>query len=402
MSEIRRFFASCALGAEDLLRQEIEAFRPFALDLSGKPATADFRIVATDQGGVEFEAAWEVGLSLNHWLKLANRIWLRLATFPAKSPPRLQEKLRALNLKPYLGDQAFHFNVEAHHCALHNEKQLRRWAQDIFKLDPESPFELFLRGASDEWTLSLDTSGEHLHKRGHRPHAGVAPLRETLAAFSLRLLLDGEPWSVRRRVTLLDPMTGAGTFLREAHGLEIPVTGRDFVYRHFKNAPKIMLSDAYFKNLNPEWVTPDAGSWGQLIGGDSDPALSPLHDELSRQTGARIVHGDSFLRDTRADWGVSEKAPLWLILNPPYGERLEGLSWIEKLGPWSRGLRAEKILLWCPEKLKASVLKAMGAEPSFEQRMSNGGIPCAVMRWDFSTKPAESIVTENDQKPRRS
>ncbi|MBX3018889.1 MAG: hypothetical protein KF767_13445 [Bdellovibrionaceae bacterium] len=380
MSDVRRFFASCALGAEELLRQEIESFRPFTLDVSGRPATADFRIVTTDQGGVEFEAAWEVGLALNHWLKLANRIWLRLASFPAKSPPRLQERLRSLNLKPYLGDRPFHFNVEAHHCALHNEKQLRRWAADIWKLDADSPFEVFLRGASDEWTISLDTSGEHLHKRGNRPHAGVAPLRETHAAFSLRVLLEGEPWAVRRRVTLLDPMTGAGTFLREARGLEAPVTGRDFVFRHFKNTPKILLSDAYFKNLNPEWRLEETKSWGDLVGGEIDPALAPIHREL---IDARVLIGDSFARTMRADWGIQDDARLWIVLNPPYGERLAGLEWIERLGPWARGLGAEKLLLWCPEKLKSAVLKAMPWEPAFEQRMSNGGIPCAVMRWNW-------------------
>lgn len=375
------------MGAEERLRAEIECFRAFTLDPSGRPSTAPFRVITTDRGGVEFEAAWEVGLALNHWLKLANRIWLRLGEFTAKSPPRLQERLRAVDLTRYLGDAPIRFNVEATHCALHNEKQLRRWGQDIFKIQEESPFEVFLRGVNDVWTLSLDTSGELLHKRGARPHAGPAPLRETLAAYSLRILLDGEPWAQRRDVWLLDPMTGSGTFLREAHGLEAPVTGRDFTFRHFRNVPRILLSEAYFKNLNPEWRLEGVNVWGGLIGGEIDPGLSHVHEDLARTTGARVLHGDSFTRVRRADWEIPEDARLWIVLNPPYGERLEGLEWIEKLPAWARGLGAEKLLLWCPEKLKSAVTESFGRAPDHVERMSNGGIPCALMEWRAMNRP---------------
>lgn len=378
-----KFFASCALGAEEVLRDEIEALRPFCLDLTGRPSTAEFRVLTVDQGGVEFETSLEVGLALNHWLKTANRIWLRRAAFPAKSPARMQERLRSLDVSKYFGNEGFRFEVEAHRCQIHNEKQIRRWGEDIFKIDPQSPFELFLRGVNDEWVVSIDTSGEHLHKRGQRPHAGVAPLRETLAAYSLRLLLRGVPWSRRLKTVVLDPMTGSGSFLREAWGLERPVTSRGFAFQKFKNCPKILLSDSYFKNLHPDWRMDEAGPWAGLVGGEIDSGLEPILDDLTKQTGAQVYFGDSLLRQTRGDWNLPLGAHVWMLVNPPYGERLEGLEWIEKLPVLCRKLSIEKLLLWCPESRRSSVLKSFGVAPVFEQRMSNGGIPVAVMIWEF-------------------
>ena len=95
----KRFFASCALGAEDRLKGEIESFHPFCLDLEGRPTTVGLQFIDVTPGGVEFETSLEAGFALNHWLKTANRIWLRLESFPAKSPQRMQDRLRNLNFK---------------------------------------------------------------------------------------------------------------------------------------------------------------------------------------------------------------------------------------------------------------------------------------------------------------
>lgn len=387
------FFASCALGAEDLLEAEIEGFRAFCLDVEGRPSTAPFQIVSRDKGGLEFEASLEVGYTLNHWLKTANRILLRIDRFPAKSPMRLQERLRSADLKTYFGTEAFRFQVEATTCQIHNEKQIRRWAGDIWDVNEDSDLTLLLRGVNDEWTLSIDTSGEHLHKRGQRRHAGAAPLRETLAAISLRMLCQNEPWQHRTQVSLLDPMAGAGTFLREAWQLDRPVTSRTFSFQKLKNCPKILRSEAYWKNLSPEWRLENVKDWGQLIAADQDADMEPLLQSLATEIGVQFRVLNSFTQKTRADWAVPEAAPLWIILNPPYGERLAGLEWVQALPAWVRGLRAEKLLLWCPEKIGSSVRKAFAQAPQVERFLSNGGIDCAVMLFSFPTHQARHDKT---------
>lgn len=375
------FFASCALGAENILEQEIESLRPFTLGREGLPSTGPFKILSRAKGGVEFSADLEVGLALNHWLKTAHRILLRVSQFEAKSPPRLFDRLKSVSLQTYQNPVRPSFQVEARHCKVHNEKQIRRFAEDLWDLDEKSDLRLYLRGEKDQWTLSLDTSGEHLHKRGRRLKAGAAPLRESLAAVTLRLVTESEPRGRRRTITLLDPMAGTGSLLSEAWILDQPIRSRSFVYQNWKNCPKILLSPTYWKNLAEEWQQGQA--WGALVAGEIDPGVFDLLkvslQALEPEAPIILRKGDSFALRGRKDWGVDETAPLWIISNPPYGERLSGTEWVDKLPLWVKNLRAERVIVWVPHPLRESFINKMGRDPILDHEISNGGIHCHIL-----------------------
>ena len=95
---------------------------------------------------------------------------------------------------------------------------------------------VMLRIDDDLATISMDTSGEGLHKRGSKQFTGKAPLRETMAAGFLRQMgYDGSQ-------PVLDPMCGSGTFLLEAAEIAAglaPGRGRDFAFEHFAGAAKL-------------------------------------------------------------------------------------------------------------------------------------------------------------------
>lgn len=379
-----RFFASCVLGGEDILEKEIETCRPFCLDVEGKPSASAFQILERHKGGIEFEAALEVGFALNYWLKTANRILLRLSAFHAQSPPRLFDRLKNVDLRPYVREGGFQFKVEARQCRVSNEKQIRRLADDLWPVNEDAETTLLLRGDNDEWVLSLDTSGEHLHKRGLRLHAGAAPLRETLAALTLRMLLEGEPWGARQQATVLDPMSGSGTFLIEAWNLDRPVASRGFAFQNFKNCPKILLSESYWKNLDPEWTRGKA--FRQLVAGELDEELLPLLEKNLQQIDVEttVRDGDCFSAMSRAAWGILDDGPLWIVMNPPYGERLGGLDWVQKTYDFCVGLRAQKLAVWVPQTAYTKFTQNMrNLKPLRDVEISNGGIHCHLMIYQF-------------------
>lgn len=379
------FFVSTAMGLEEALAQEILECLPFCIDTRGRPRTGSDSVawpeMSFHKGGVSLDLELEAGFQLNNWLKTANRILLRIAKFPAKSPTRLHERLKAIDIKSWIGSEPFELQIDAHECAVHNEKWIHRLATDFWPLVDRDAgplraqnHRLFLRGEKDEWVLSLDTSGEHLHKRGDRPKAGAAPLRETLAAATLRALVFGESRHELGRVTLMDPMAGTGSFLREGRSLYLPNLGRPYSYETLAKLPKIMKSEDFWKNLRSPWR--EEVLFGDLVGGEIDPEVFPI---LQKSPGVRSYSGDSLQRLSRSDWGVSESARLWMVLNPPYGERIKDLSWLSAFPDWARSMKPEKLAIWLPVSLEAKFLKLMAAEPAQRLSLSNGGIPCRVL-----------------------
>lgn len=163
----------------------------------------------------------------------------------------------------------------------------------------------------DTCTLMLDTSGVGLHKRGYRPAALEAPLRETLAA--AMVILSG----YRGRDILLDPFCGSGTIPIEAALIaknRAPGLGRNFAAMQFPWLPKKLWSDAADALRAKEFdrVYP-------IIGADCDPKAIALAKDNARRAGVdnTITFEVKDVGDHRfdADYGK-------LVTNPPYGERL--------------------------------------------------------------------------------
>lgn len=162
----------------------------------------------------------------------------------------------------------------------------------------------------DEVTLSLDTSGEPLHKRGYKEAVAKAPLRETLAALVLREMgYDG-------RAPLLDPMCGSGTFVIEAAQLAAglaPGRARGFAFERLANFNR----DAFMALRDRP---PHARSGIVFQGFDRDPGAIRMSTENAER--AEVSDRTQFAQSALKDLARPEGAPGWVVTNPPYGARI--------------------------------------------------------------------------------
>lgn len=168
---------------------------------------------------------------------------------------------------------------------------------------------------NDYCTISLDTSGASLHHRGYRTVTNIAPLNEVLAAGLIQL----SGWQAN--TDFLDPMCGSGTFLIEAamFALKIPanINRKTFAFEKWKDWDpelfEIIKESQLKKVINPKI---------QISGSDKAPsAIEKVKQNIENANLSdfiKIQKNDFFQLDKLT------KGPLHLLMNPPYGERLEG------------------------------------------------------------------------------
>ena len=215
-----RLFAVATPGLEPVVAAELQA-------LPGA------RQLVTVPGGVEFTGDLAALYRANLWLRSASRVLLRLAELRALHFASLRRQVAQLPWERFAPSPVrVTVAATAHRCRLyHSTAVAERIAlgiadRGIEVLPADSPraapeLHLIARGTDDLFTISLDTSGELLHRRGYRSEDAGAPLRETLAAALLQLCeWDGS-------TPLLDPTCGSGTLVIEAALLAFRITTRD-------------------------------------------------------------------------------------------------------------------------------------------------------------------------------
>lgn len=367
----------------------MRAVWPLLLGKDAKPHDLPFPEVQVFEGGFEFEAELHTGVQLNFFLKTANRVLLRMASFKAKDLPKFYQKFKSLPWIDFLPDGHVEWEVAAQKSRLNNEKRLQESAEqalsEIFKgqRGAQSCGTIYVRMDDDLCTISLDSTGEHLHKRGWSILKGEAPLRETLAAIMLKDLMDGATAADLAQVTLLDPMMGSGTFLTEARALWFGQFARPYAFQKWKRAPKLFLSPSFALNYK---ALPTM-SFAALVGNDLNPDMVTVAEknfsEVERQI--QTVQRAAFVKTphsfTQGD-GLASKVPqaerLWMVVNPPYGERLAtaGEGGPVKLAQGlCRHYSPERLGILYPEKER--VMKAPpGYKVLKEVKINNGGIRC--------------------------
>jgi len=183
----------------------------------------------------------------------------------------------------------------------------------------------------DVVTLSIDTSGAGLHKRGYRAYAGAAPLKETLAA----ALVMMSRWKFSQ--PMIDPFCGSGTILIEAAMFArnmAPGLNRSFVCEEWPGFEASLFSkardDASSKTFKDKTY--------KLIGYDIDEQV--LRQARSNAKAAGVGADIEFHQRDFADFSSSIGAAC-LVTNPPYGERLSDEEQVRKLNEMLGDLRDE-------------------------------------------------------------
>ncbi|UCF88874.1 MAG: 23S rRNA (guanine(2445)-N(2))/(guanine(2069)-N(7))-methyltransferase, partial [bacterium] len=182
MSAKLEFFATCPKGVGDILADELVSFGA----LNAKESAA----------GVSFEGTLETAYRACLWSRVASRILLPLAQFPVENQEDLYEGIRAVPWEEHLSPDstfAVHASGSAgtvdhtHFASLKVKDAVVDRFRDLYGKRPSVDIRhpaarLNLHLARGKSTISLDLSGEALHKRGYRREKGKAPLKENLAA----------------------------------------------------------------------------------------------------------------------------------------------------------------------------------------------------------------------------
>ena len=333
MNNTYEYVATCLFGLESLLGEEIEAL--------------GYEKTETIDGRVTFKGDLAAIARCNINLRFAERLYIKMGSFRATTFTELFDGTNSLPWENWIGkDDAF--PVKGHSikstltsipdCQSIVKKAIvnRLSAEyDISWFNEEGvkyQIEFFI--LKDNATLMIDTSGTALHKRGYRPAAGVAPLRETLAAAMVKL---SRP---REEVLLWDPFCGSGTIGIEAAMMmtnTAPGLGRSFAAEEFYDLPEKLWSDA-----REEAKSKIIESKFEVYSSDIDPHMV----DLARANIKRAdmgAHIKCFVRNATEIVKAERRATI--VCNPPYGERLSTDAEVQtlyramgqcfsKLSPW--------------------------------------------------------------------
>ena len=260
----------------------------------------------------------------NICLRTGERIMIVLAQFEARTFEELFQGVYHANLEDYIPKDG-QFPVKGHclnsqlmsvsDCQAIIKKAASRRLGEKYGISwlPETgiKFQLHFTILNDQVTLSLDTSGQGLHKRGYRAIGNDAPLHETLAAGMIQLT------RYRGREFFWDPFCGSGTIPIEAALIAInraPGLGRQFAAQEFPWMPKELWDDVKAEAKDKEFH----GEY-RILGSDNDPKCVSLAMANARKAGVgKLItfrDGDATKMSLPSDSGI-------LVCNPPYGERM--------------------------------------------------------------------------------
>lgn len=293
-----------------------------------------FKNIHTFDGRVEFTGTEEDIVKANLWMRYASKILIKIGEFKAVTFDELFEGTKALNWGDWITvDGKFTVTGKAVKSTLMSvsdcqaivkkavvEKLKQKYNVPWFD-ETGADYTIQVSMLNDVATLTLDTSGSGLHKRGYREIAMVAPLKETMAAAMVELSY----WNKDR--ILFDPMCGSGTILIEAAMIArniAPGIHRKFACEDWtridSNIWKQARIDAY-KAINYD-IMP------KIYGSDIDKDAISVAMENAEKAGVDdcIQFSVQPLQEAKlmGDYGC-------LISNPPYGERIGELKEVEEL-----------------------------------------------------------------------
>jgi 23S rRNA (guanine2445-N2)-methyltransferase / 23S rRNA (guanine2069-N7)-methyltransferase len=399
---VRYWIATAPVGAASVLAEELAQF-----------GATDIRERSHD---VKFQGSLEVGYRTCLWSRTATRVLLSLGSIDAASSKSVYDAINRIDWREHFTPGA----TLACDCSGGNESirhtiygsqlmkdavvdKLRELTGERPDIRPERPDVLLhLHVEGPTALLSVDFSGESLHRRGYRSEGGRAPLKENVAAAVL--LRAGWTQVAADGGTLVDPMCGSGTFLTEAGLIAADA------------APA--LEREYFGFSG--WRGHDAALWQALL------------EEARARRAARpprrcIIGSDIDSEAVRmslanaqaagvADWLHVEKRALTevtrppgppglVVANPPYGERIGAESGLQTVYSELGATLRERFQGWQAAILTGNppLARNLGIYAKRTHRVFNGTIECRLLRFDLNEasaqRPAEEVRADWSNRP---
>ena len=382
------FFATCPKGTSDLL----------AAELTSCGATE----LRERAGGVSFRGELEVAYRACLWSRLANRVLLVLARFPAPDEAALYAGVGSVDWSLHLNaTDTFAIDAITSHSQLTHTQFIAQRAKDALvdqfrarfgarpSVDTSNPaLSVSLYLDRDQAQLALDLAGRSLHRRGYRTDQGPAPLKENLAAAIL--LRAGWSKLAANDAPLIDPMCGSGTFLIEAALIAADI------------APGLFRS-----GIGCEHWRGHAGElWARLVveaearrtaglarlpvitGYDSDRAAVQRAVQNIAQAG---LHGHVHVerRELAAATPLTAHGATGLVVcNPPYGERLGERATLAPLYHALGHQLREAFAEWDAAIFTGA--PALGLELGIKayrtHSLFNGALECKLLRFKIKTE----------------
>ena len=353
-----------------------------------------------DRGRITFEGDFKDAFRANMFLRAANRVRVVLCRFDADSFDALFDELCAYDWQfvmplgaKVIVDAKSHASKLLALSAIQSvskkaivSKLCEKYGVESLEESGETyRVEISLDG--DVATVTLDLSGEGLHKRGYRVYLGEAPIRETLASAMIQLSV----WNPDR--PLIDPFCGSGTIPIEAAMIGLNIASgsmREFACESFKFAPKI------FDEVRQEARDLERRDRQLKISGfDIDPAAIRLARKHALRAGvADAIHlqvGD--MRDVSSNrkYGV-------IITNPPYGERLMSEGELKDLYR-DFGKMTSRLDSWSVYAITSykGFEKYFGKTADKTRKLYNSELECRLYRF-LSAPPPKRVKAEDHDK----
>ena len=304
----------CHFGMEAVTKREI-------YDLG-------YEIVKVEDGRITFEGDEEAICRANIFLRTAERVLLQVGRFHAETFDELFEGIKALPWENYIPKNGKFWVTKASSIksklfspsdiqSIAKKAMVERMKQyyDVNWFEEDGapyPVRIFL--LKDEVMVTIDTSGESLHKRGYRLMTSKAPITETLAAALILL----SPW--RKDRILVDPFCGSGTFPIEAAMIAAniaPGMNRSFTAEQWTN---LIPKQLWYDTVEEARELVDTDIKTDIQGFDIDGEVVKAARENAKRAGVdHLIH---FQQRPVAELRHPKKYG-FIITNPPYGERLE-------------------------------------------------------------------------------
>lgn len=373
-------FVSCPKSLEYLLEEEVKAL---GLEVS-----------RVNPQGVYGEATLEVAYKLCLWSRIANRVQLILLNGSASNDQAIHQLCTNFNWeKIFTSDITlaieFHGESEQIRNTMFGAQVVKDGIVDYFrKLDGSRPtidkqhaqIRLHAHLKKDQFTLSFDLTGYSLHQRGYRHKAGIAPLKENVAA---ALLVRAKwPALAAQDFALHDPFCGSGTLVIEAAMMAANI------------APGLLRSDQSFQY----WTDHQADLWQQLqaeaeeqikalpvklLGSDKDSkAIEAARLNAEYAGVSHLVHFS--VKPINEISSSAEKG--LLVCNPPYGERLDDATALVPVYQQLGAALHNHYQGWQAAVLTSNptLAKAIGLRASKQYTLFNGPLECKLYCMDIT------------------
>ena len=305
--------ATTQFGLEEILAEELYQLGAKNIEVGSR--------------AVRFMGDKKLMYEANLWCRTAVRILKPFANFPARDEKDLYKQVQKIDWTEYLSvDSTFAISSVVNQSTFEHSLFVSQLTKDAIadqfrdkfgkrpSVDLDNPdVRINLHMLENRVNLSLDSSGDSLHKRGYRLQTNVAPLNEILAAGII--LLTG--WD--KKTPLYDPMCGSGTLLTEAamiaHNIAPGLYRHDFGFTHWQDFDEELFKQVIREARQQE----DPDNDVPIIGSDIDrDYVEAARNNISS------AELDDYVRVKVADFKETQKPEEKgiLIVNPPYNERL--------------------------------------------------------------------------------